>query len=838
MFRRSGSKRFNRHAGAAGCGGIAVFIGCTLMSAAVHAGGLPVCVSSNAQLANALASAQFVPTTIELVQGNYDLKNTLWHQGAFTARVQAGSELLGGYTAACGGRDIDVGNTVLDDSGSSPLDGADVLGDFTVEGITWAVPYGLTLAADTGYDVADDTEILLRRDAFVDVDNHGYQSVRILWYQDDDIGGTIRVVDTLIAGNTRTNCSLDIEVDAGTPKVQLVHDTIVDNLGSTQAPGSGACVFNHVVDIADGHGTLTAYNNIFHGNDGKDLHTDNQVLAPLFVANMIGPHSTPGATELGTLSGDPKLDADYRPIESPPSPAINSGNDTAPGGLPATDLPGRNRVVGTLPDRGAFESSIDDSFLQTVTNTNDSGAGSLRSAITGAVGHGSGLITFDIGSGCGPHVITLNSPLPAISVPLIINGFTQTGASANDLDAGDDANLCVILESSGSGATKALLVPTNASDDASLLLKGLAFSGFSDVALDLGAGSGHAISGNRFGGTASGHALQANGNDIRIDAAAHGAIIGGDDAADRNIISGATGSGLVMSDTHDNQIIKNMIGVGWNVGSNDFTDLGNGARGINLTGHDNTISGNFIGSNAQAGILLSGAAAHDNLIEANYIGFPGGAGGPYGNGQAGIHLGGDPGDAPSSNVIRYNVLAENGTQGAWVEIGQNNRIRWNGIYDNGGLGIDLAAAGILPNDNDGAAQGQDFANRGLNYPVLSGAVGNTGSGLFTGSMSSTLGTYKIDIYETPGGCDAGGNRQGAGRVGTTVVTISKAQAGGDGTASFSVTLGPGDFGSIANGIGITATATDSADNTSEFSACVPYVINDRIFADGFDGAHP
>ena len=84
----------------------------------------------------------------------------------------------------------------------------------------------------------------------------------------------------------------------------------------------------------------------------------------------------------------------------------------------------------------------------------------------------------------------------------------------------------------------------------------------------------------------------------------------------------------------------------------------------------------------------------------------------------------------------------------------------------------------------------------------------------------------------------GDNRQGAGRVGTTVATISKAQIGGQGTVSFSVPMGPGDFGSIANGTGITATATDSADNTSEYSACIAYVIIDEIFADGFDGAHP
>src|SRR5690242_21685703 len=84
-------------------------------------------------------------------------------------------------------------------------------------------------------------------------------------------------------------------------------------------------------------------------------------------------------------------------------------------------------------------------FVQTVTNTNDTGSGSLRSAIQGSIANGSGLITFDIGNDCGPHVIELNSPLPNITVPIIFNGHNQPGYVANDLDTGDDAHLCIIL---------------------------------------------------------------------------------------------------------------------------------------------------------------------------------------------------------------------------------------------------------------------------------------------------------------------------------------------------------------------------------------------------------
>src|SRR3989442_1046304 len=69
----------------------------------------------------------------------------------------------------------------------------------------------------------------------------------------------------------------------------------------------------------------------------------------------------------------------------------------------------------------------------TVTNTNDSGDGSLRWAITNANGTaGTDLIAFNI-SGTGVQTITPLSSLPYITDPVTIDGYTQPGASANTL---------------------------------------------------------------------------------------------------------------------------------------------------------------------------------------------------------------------------------------------------------------------------------------------------------------------------------------------------------------------------------------------------------------------
>jgi hypothetical protein len=482
-----------------------------------------------------------------------------------------------------------------------------------------------------------------------------------------------------------------------------------------------------------------------------------------------------------------------------------------------------------VPDR--------DGFVQTVTNTNDSGSGSLRSAIQASISHGSGLITFDIGNGCGPRVIELNSPLPDITVPILFNGHNQPGYVENDLDSGDDAQLCIILEAADASVTNGLTVPSSAGDDVSIVVWGMAFSGFSNRAINLLGGSAHSIVASRFGGSASGYALVANDEAIHIGAGTHGVMIGSSDKADRNIIGGSTGSGIGLADgTYDNHIVNNQIGAGWSGGaSGHFTDLGNGTRGIIMDAGNNEISGNWIGDNGQSGIALSGSGASNNTIEYNYIGF-GDSVAAHGNGQAGIHLSGDPGDAPTANTIRYNVILANGTQGVWVEIGRENAIYNNGIVANGGLGIDLAGAGVLANDNDGASQPPDYANRGLNYPVLTAASGAGAAATLVGSLESTLGDYTINFYATYGGCPADDNRQGNFFLGSTSVSITTAAMGGDGFASFSVQAGPGDFGGIGyipTGLGITATAIDSVGNTSEYSACIVYA-GDTIFLDGFD----
>src|SRR3712207_6577353 len=87
----------------------------------------------------------------------------------------------------------------------------------------------------------------------------------------------------------------------------------------------------------------------------------------------------------------------------------------------------------------------------TVTTTADGGAGSLRAAITSSnTAQDFDEIRFAIPAGdpncdAGTNVCTIApvTPLPTLSAPVTINGYTQTGASPNTAVVGTNAVLTV-----------------------------------------------------------------------------------------------------------------------------------------------------------------------------------------------------------------------------------------------------------------------------------------------------------------------------------------------------------------------------------------------------------
>ena len=77
---------------------------------------------------------------------------------------------------------------------------------------------------------------------------------------------------------------------------------------------------------------------------------------------------------------------------------------------PATDQLGRARISGVGPDMGAVET---DFFI--VTNTNNTGAGSLRNAVGSATTQGHGTVVFSDTAFAAPGIITLSSGISVAS---------------------------------------------------------------------------------------------------------------------------------------------------------------------------------------------------------------------------------------------------------------------------------------------------------------------------------------------------------------------------------------------------------------------------------------
>src|SRR5690242_13728260 len=225
----------------------------------------------------------------------------------------------------------------------------------------------------------------------------------------------------------------------------------------------------------------------------------------------------------------------------------------------------------------------------TVTNTNDTGTGSLRAAIVASntATPGPNMISFNI-PGTGVKTISPLTVLPTITTPVTIDGYTQPGASANTqaITLGDNAVLLIEL----SGA----MAPANSNFSGLLInannctVRGLVISSFQHDAIDLFS-NGNLITGNFIGTNPAGTAALANG------VSGNGAVIfagtlsnntiGGTTAAARNLISGNVGTGVNTSGGSGTVVQGNLIGT-------DVTGtkaLGNSGVGVEINGSNNLI---------------------------------------------------------------------------------------------------------------------------------------------------------------------------------------------------------------------------------------------------------
>ncbi len=439
----------------------------------------------------------------------------------------------------------------------------------------------------------------------------------------------------------------------------------------------------------------------------------------------------------------------------------------------------------------------------TVTNTSDTGSGSLRSAMLQAnASPGADVIEFSIGS--GPQTITPTTPLPALTGPLVIDGATQPGFAATPLIElrGNNLSAPALQLLGGDSAVRGLVVNkffNNAIELASSrnvvegcwigldpsgaqaaenFYFGILVTGADNRIGGLTPAARNVISGNYLGGVriagsaATGNVVQGNriGTDItgmlsvrnvggfntgaiKIENAP-GNVIGGREAGAGNLISGNGSWALEIygSAATGNVVEGNVIGL-------DITGqakLSNGG-GVRIDGApSNTIGGNAaaarnVVSASGSGVYIVGAASEKNRVQGNFIGVD----------VTGTRT--DPDDDPANGNGLGNQY------GVYITEAPANQIVNNVISGNSAYGLGIFGAGASGNVVQGNLVGTDVTgtvalgnSSGMTVQAPQTLIGGTLPG--TGNVIADNKSSGIWIY----GGNATGNRLQGNLIGTAI----------------------------------------------------------------------
>jgi hypothetical protein len=381
----------------------------------------------------------------------------------------------------------------------------------------------------------------------------------------------------------------------------------------------------------------------------------------------------------------------------------------------ATDAPG----LRPPSPSSALSKPVAAPLVFTVTNTNDSGTGSLRQAITDANVSG-GTIAFNI-PGTGVHTISPTTVLPTITQTVTIDGYSQPGSSPNTNPPTLGLNTVLTIELNGqfSGANFGGLV-VNAPN---CTVRGLVINRFVGdgirVCTDGNVFTGNFIGTDPTGAMASGNGSGAIGGiDFGFCGTPSNCTIGGTTPDARNLISANVGSGIAFGGT-GNTVQGNLIGT-------DVTGtmaLGNTDRGINAGGGSNALIG---GTSVAARNIISGNGrgielGSSSTVQGNFIGTDVTGTVAVGNPNAGVDINGTSNNViggltatpgtPPGNLISGNV----GNTGVILGVGGSGNLIQGNIIGADIMGTQALgnSGGILINGHDNTVGGTAAGARNI-----------------------------------------------------------------------------------------------------------------------------
>lgn len=458
----------------------------------------------------------------------------------------------------------------------------------------------------------------------------------------------------------------------------------------------------------------------------------------------------------------------------------------------------------------------------TVTNYGDSGRGTLRNAILQSNANpsaGGNTIRF-LAVGAAQHVVKLDSLLPPIVGPVVIEGPQSRLASApgpsvaidgSNFINGDDVSFCPGLAGGFGPNVRTISNPgLSVVDSGNVRITNLEIRSFCIGILSLRSHD------NRF-----------DHNLIHNMSGGAGILVTGD-AGDA---SGSSTLGLSVNNVIEfNTIYDTGDGMECTRGTANTTFRGNVAyetgrtsvppsQGIECAGVADriTIVGNsFTGysDGLQMNAMTNGVIAGNTISKTTYGITWGGSGTVIGNTITGNRMGVGP-TGSAKVTITQNRIYDNGHAEIISQAGAAGGTM--SLTSPAVLGIDYGLNGVTPNDIAGCVDGLPDCAAPQNFPVLSAGSswGAPGVTLIGTLQTRPNGPYKIELFANHT-LNASGFAEGEVFLGSVVVTTDAA-----GTASFAFTSTPNPLGD-GSAVGFfTATATNLVTGaTSEFSAPV------------------